>query len=52
MTRETELLFELAADRFAAKQRGPSVTGAALRKLLANSSTRQASIRISSFGNQ
>ncbi len=46
MTRETELLFELAADRFAAKQRGPSATGAALRLLLGQRSDRTSVIRL------
>jgi Zn-dependent protease with chaperone function len=46
MTRETELLFELAADRFAAKQRGPSATGAALRVLLGQRTDRTSAIRL------
>ena len=46
MTRETELLFELAADRFAAKQRGPSATGAGLRVLLGQRTDRTSAIRL------
>jgi Zn-dependent protease with chaperone function len=46
MTRETELLFELAADRFAATQTGVEITNNTLKKLLANQNTRQAKIRL------
>jgi hypothetical protein len=46
MTRETELLFELAADRFAAKQRGSAATGAALRVLLGQRTDRTSAIRL------
>lgn len=46
MTREIELLLELAADRYAAKQNGSVAVASALRKLLGSNTSRQAKHRL------